>query len=156
QRPATRRSGAGDDTRRVRTPSGDHRSDGPGNRRARSDRRARHRRYARTGRRARRAVRGRPTRDRRIPGGRMSTDQLIRVMLADDQDLVRVGLRVLIDSEDDLTVVGDAADGLQAVELARQLHPDVILMDVRMPGINGIEATARIVADPSLAGTRVI
>jgi DNA-binding NarL/FixJ family response regulator len=86
----------------------------------------------------------------------MPADELIGVLLADDQDLVRVGLRVLIDSEDDLSVVGDAADGLQAVELARQLRPDVVLMDVRMPGINGIEATERIVADPDLAGTKVI
>jgi DNA-binding NarL/FixJ family response regulator len=81
---------------------------------------------------------------------------MIRVLLADDQELVRVGLRTLLDSEDDLTVVGDAADGLRAVELARRLRPDVILMDVRMPGIDGIEATRRIVADPDLSGTRVV
>jgi DNA-binding NarL/FixJ family response regulator len=81
---------------------------------------------------------------------------MIRVLLADDQDLVRLGLRVLLDSEDDLEVVGDAADGLRAVELARSLRPDVVLMDVRMPGIDGIEATGRIVADPRLAATRVI
>jgi DNA-binding NarL/FixJ family response regulator len=81
---------------------------------------------------------------------------MIRVLLADDQDLVRLGLRVLLDSEDDLEVVGDAADGLHAVELARRLRPDVVLMDVRLPGIDGIEATGRIVADPDLGATRVI
>jgi DNA-binding NarL/FixJ family response regulator len=81
---------------------------------------------------------------------------MIRVLLADDQDLIRLGLRVLLDSEDDLQVVGDAADGLRAVELARQLCPDVVLMDVRMPGIDGIEATRRIVADQNLAATKVI
>ncbi|RQX03966.1 response regulator, partial [Micromonospora globispora] len=81
---------------------------------------------------------------------------MITVLLADDQDLVRIGLRALVESEDDLTVVGEAADGLAVVELARRERPDVVLMDVRMPGIDGIEATRRIVADPELAGTRVI
>ncbi len=81
---------------------------------------------------------------------------MIRVLLADDQDLIRLGLRVLLDSEDDMTVVGDAADGLHAVDLARRLRPDVVLMDVRMPGVDGIEATRRIAADPDLAGTRVV
>ena len=81
---------------------------------------------------------------------------MIRVLVADDQDLIRLGLGVLLDSEDDLQVVGDAADGLQAVELARTLRPDVVLMDVRMPGIDGIEATRRIVADRNLAAAKVI
>jgi DNA-binding NarL/FixJ family response regulator len=81
---------------------------------------------------------------------------MIRVLVADDQELVRIGLRTLLDSEDDLTVVGDAADGLRAVELARQLRPDVVLMDVRMPGVDGIEASRRIVADPDLSGTRIV
>jgi DNA-binding NarL/FixJ family response regulator len=81
---------------------------------------------------------------------------VIRVLLADDQDLVRLGLRALLDSEDDLTVVGEAADGLRAVQLASELRPDVVLMDVRMPGIDGIEATRRIAADPALADTRVV
>jgi DNA-binding NarL/FixJ family response regulator len=80
----------------------------------------------------------------------------IRVLVADDQDLVRIGLRTLLDSEDGLTVVGEAADGLGAVEQTRRHRPDVVLMDVRMPGIDGIEATRRIAADPALAGTKVV
>ncbi len=81
---------------------------------------------------------------------------VIRVLIADDQDLVRLGLCTLVDSEADLRVVGEAADGLRAVASAAAQRPDVVLMDVRMPGIDGIEATRRIVADPDLAGTRVI
>ena len=80
----------------------------------------------------------------------------VRVVVADDQDLVRIGLRTLIASEDGLTVVGEAADGLGAVEQASTHRPDVVLMDVRMPGIDGIEATRRIAADPELSGTRVV
>jgi DNA-binding NarL/FixJ family response regulator len=81
---------------------------------------------------------------------------VIRVLIADDQDLIRFGLRTLIDSEDGLAFAGEAADGLAAVALARAERPDVVLMDIRMPGIDGIEATRRIVADPQLAGTRVV
>lgn len=66
---------------------------------------------------------------------------MIRVLLADDQALVRTGLRMILESEDDITVVGEAADGLRAVELARRLRPDVCLFDIRMPGQNGIDAT---------------
>ncbi|TQS45730.1 response regulator [Cryptosporangium phraense] len=79
---------------------------------------------------------------------------MIRVLLADDQALVRLGLRALLENEPDLEVVGDVADGLAAVALAAETQPDVILMDVRMPGIDGIEATRRIVA--RLAETRII
>ena len=80
----------------------------------------------------------------------------VRVIVADDQELVRIGLRTLLDSEDGLTVVAEAADGLAAVEQTRIHRPDVVLMDVRMPGIDGIEATRRIAADPSLSATRVV
>jgi DNA-binding NarL/FixJ family response regulator len=80
----------------------------------------------------------------------------IRIVVADDQDLVRIGLRTLLDSEDGMTVVAEAADGLAAVDRTREHRPDVVLMDVRMPGIDGIEATRRIAADPSLAATRVV
>ncbi|MET7750946.1 response regulator transcription factor [Micromonospora sp. NPDC005367] len=81
---------------------------------------------------------------------------MIKVLIADDQDLVRIGLRALVESEEGLTLVGEAADGLAAVEVARRERPDVVLMDVRMPGVDGIEATRRIVADPELSGIRVI
>ncbi|MFB9313136.1 response regulator [Nocardioides plantarum] len=80
----------------------------------------------------------------------------IRVLLVDDQNLVRAGFRALLDSEPDLEVVGEAVDGAEAVSLAVALAPDVVLMDVRMPRVDGLEATARITADPGLAGTKVV
>ncbi|MFJ3218687.1 response regulator [Kitasatospora sp. NPDC086801] len=80
----------------------------------------------------------------------------IRVLLADDQALLRGAFRVLIDAEDDMEVVGEAADGRQAVELARATRPDIVLMDIRMPGADGLGATAAICGDEELAGTRVL
>src|SRR5277367_5919555 len=81
---------------------------------------------------------------------------MIRVLLADDQALIRAGFRVLLDSADDLEVVGEAVDGGQAHAMARQQRADVVLMDIRMPGVDGLEATRRIAADQDLAGVKVI
>jgi DNA-binding NarL/FixJ family response regulator len=81
---------------------------------------------------------------------------VIRVLLADDQALIRAGFHVLIDAADDLEVVGEATDGAQAVDLARRARADVVLMDIRMPGVDGLEATRRISADDDLAGVKVI
>jgi DNA-binding NarL/FixJ family response regulator len=81
---------------------------------------------------------------------------MIRVLLADDQALVRGGFRALLDSEDDIEVAGEAADGAQAVDQALALRPDVVLMDIRMPGTDGLEATRRIGQDERLAATKVI
>jgi len=81
---------------------------------------------------------------------------MIRVVLADDQALVRAGFRALLDAQPDLTVVGEAGDGAQAVELVRAQLPDVVLMDIRMPELDGLAATRRIAADPALAAVKVI
>ena len=80
----------------------------------------------------------------------------VRVVLADDQALIRSGFAVLVDSAEDLEVVGEASDGAQAVALARSQRADVVVMDVRMPGVDGIEATRAICSEEDLAGVRVL
>ncbi|MEV0380409.1 response regulator transcription factor [Nonomuraea sp. NPDC050643] len=81
---------------------------------------------------------------------------MIRVLLADDQPLIRAGFKALLELTDDIIVVGEAADGARAVELAGRLLPDVALLDVRMPVLDGIQATRRIGADPALNSVRVV
>ncbi|MFJ4232677.1 response regulator [Cellulosimicrobium cellulans] len=80
----------------------------------------------------------------------------VRVVVVDDQSTIRLGLRMILDNEPDVTVVGEAGDGETAVTMARALRPDVVLMDVRMPRLDGIEATARLVADPEIADVRTL
>jgi DNA-binding NarL/FixJ family response regulator len=81
---------------------------------------------------------------------------VITVLLADDQALVRGGFRALLDAQDDITVVGEAADGDEAVRLAVAQRPDLVLMDIRMPGTDGLAATRRITEDDRLAATKVV
>jgi DNA-binding NarL/FixJ family response regulator len=81
---------------------------------------------------------------------------VIRVVLADDQPLVRAGFRMLLDAEDDIAVVGEADNGAGALDLVRALRPDVVLMDIRMPGVDGLEALQQITGDAALEGVRVL
>lgn len=81
---------------------------------------------------------------------------MIRILIADDQTLIRAGFRALLDAEPDMEVVGESGTGAGTVSLARLVLPDVILMDIRMPGGDGLEAGAAILADPALAGTHIL
>ncbi len=81
---------------------------------------------------------------------------MIRVLLVDDQPLIRSGFRALLDLEDDIEVVAEAGDGLEGLALAREHLPDIALIDIQMPVVDGIEATRRIAADPALAGVHVV
>ncbi|KUO14694.1 response regulator [Streptomyces dysideae] len=81
---------------------------------------------------------------------------MIRVLLVDDQPLLRSGFRALLDLEDDIEVVAEAGDGREGLALARELLPDIVLIDIRMPVVDGIEATRQIAADPALAGVHVV
>ncbi|MGW0826159.1 response regulator [Streptomyces sp. NPDC002845] len=81
---------------------------------------------------------------------------MIRVLLVDDQPLLRSGFRALLDLEDDIEVVAEAGDGLEGLALTKEHLPDIVLIDIRMPVVDGIEATRRIAADPALAGVHVV
>ena len=118
----------------------------PGHR-ERQRRRLRPRRHARARRHLRRAPRVRRAAGRRIRAARSAAPPgvaMIRVLLADDQGLVRAGFRMILRAEPDIEVVGEAGDGAEAVSRARETSPDVVLMDIRMPGVDGVEATRRI------------
>ena len=110
--------------------------------------RSRHRRHAGARRAPRGRARDRTAGRRRLPRRGLDAGRrrrmTIRLLIVDDQELVRTGLRLFLETQEDLEVVGEAGDGAEAIERARQLRPDVVLMDIRMPGIDGVEATARL------------
>ena len=116
-------------------------------------------RHAGTGDRARRPAPRRTPGRRRLPGVRRaprSGTVVIRILLADDQALIRSGIRSLLEAEDDIEVVAEAADGRQAVILAAEHRPDIALVDIQMPVLDGLQATRQIVADKRLDGVRVV
>jgi len=90
------------------------------------------------------------------PDSGTAGDAVITVVLADDQALVRAGFRVLLETEDGFDVLGEAGDGAKAVAMAREHRPDIVVMDIRMPGVDGLEATRQILADPALEGVKVL
>src|SRR6185436_2437058 len=117
--------------------------------------------HARTRRAVRRRPAGRPIGERRVPRPcddpeRQRGSMSIRILIADDQSLVRTGFRMILDAEPDLDVVGEAVDGREAVDKARAAKPDVILMDIRMPELDGIEATRRIIADAGEEAPKIL
>ncbi|MFO7170916.1 MAG: response regulator transcription factor [Chloroflexota bacterium] len=81
---------------------------------------------------------------------------MITVVLVDDQELVRVGLRALLERDPEIRIAGEAGDGRSGVQLVRRVKPDVVLMDIRMPGVDGLQATREILGDPELSGTKVV